>query len=905
MTISIQVDTKLKDPAFPQLSREEKKARANAIKMRKLQERHARATLQETKQVLAGRKRLLAASRKMERQLEQERKAAKKLHDEEKKAAASAKAERGEKFQAVAAGAAGALVAVGAFAAETYNAAASVERLEKANEALGRRFGVSSAEIVKSIQDVSEGTISQQAALEASNKAMLLGVVRNKEEFAELSEIAIVLGRSMGQEAAKSVDDLVVGLGRNSAEILDNLGITLKASEAYEGYARKLGKTASELTDTEKKQAFLTEALEKGRKAAEEIGDAGLDSAGKVEKLKASFADLTVEVGKLLTSLAATDAGEAFDLSKLLDELSEGAKAWTAFFEKQDLASTAFEDVGVASSVSAEEIKQFGESLAYATVGFGPVIEGVKAFKSAWAEGEGKGFFEKRIDAMQSGLEGMLNVWGDVATDTIKLATDEEELGQAFADAEQAAADEAAALEANAAAKSAAAQANRDAAAAAEAAALAEKERAESVERMRDVAAKMMDIDEKATEDLAETWEDYYNDLDDLAEDFGKSIADIEEDSAKDRLEILEDLADDIAKLEKDLAKDRSKIAKDLAKDLDKLDKDTGKKSRRKQEDWAKDDKQKARRRKIDAMADEKLFQFELRQLEAEGQGNAIAAALERREIEKQIEAETLADEEATEQENRAAELERMQQDAEEKRAELEAEAEEERARLEQEATEKRALLEEEAAKAEEQRKEELAEAIADELESYEERKAALAEAVDEKVKAIEEGKKKALEELGKELKETGEMTEKELKQLVEAAGKFGQDAGEAFAAGLRKGAERIKGLANMIPSGGGGMSGGGNSGPGGTPPVGFAEGGSFTVSGQGGTDSQLVQFMATPGEQVTVETPRQQAGNSQPITINANGVAPERLASILELKVQEGLKEYNDEVILPWAEGM
>lgn len=39
----------------------------------------------------------------------------------------------------------------------------------------------------------------------------------------------------------------------------------------------------------------------------------------------------------------------------------------------------------------------------------------------------------------------------------------------------------------------------------------------------------------------------------------------------------------------------------------------------------------------------------------------------------------------------------------------------------------------------------------------------------------------------------------------------------------------------------------------------GFAGGGSFTVGGQGGTDSQLVKFMASPDERVTIETPSQQ----------------------------------------------
>jgi hypothetical protein len=43
----------------------------------------------------------------------------------------------------------------------------------------------------------------------------------------------------------------------------------------------------------------------------------------------------------------------------------------------------------------------------------------------------------------------------------------------------------------------------------------------------------------------------------------------------------------------------------------------------------------------------------------------------------------------------------------------------------------------------------------------------------------------------------------------------------------------------------------------------GFASGGAFTVGGAGGTDSQLVAFKATPGEEVTVRTPSQQGGSS------------------------------------------
>lgn len=57
-------------------------------------------------------------------------------------------------------------------------------------------------------------------------------------------------------------------------------------------------------------------------------------------------------------------------------------------------------------------------------------------------------------------------------------------------------------------------------------------------------------------------------------------------------------------------------------------------------------------------------------------------------------------------------------------------------------------------------------------------------------------------------------------------------------------------------------------------PIPGFATGGSFRVGGVGGTDSQLVQFRATPGEMVDVKTPAQSASQMKKPTINVNGDA-------------------------------
>jgi len=67
----------------------------------------------------------------------------------------------------------------------------------------------------------------------------------------------------------------------------------------------------------------------------------------------------------------------------------------------------------------------------------------------------------------------------------------------------------------------------------------------------------------------------------------------------------------------------------------------------------------------------------------------------------------------------------------------------------------------------------------------------------------------------------------------------------------------------------------------------GFASGGSFTVGGAGGTDSQLVAFKATPGEQVVVRTPGQQQSSGISIVQNISIDSRTDQAVIMQAMVQ------------------
>ncbi|MDR2416374.1 MAG: hypothetical protein LBD75_07440 [Candidatus Peribacteria bacterium] len=103
----------------------------------------------------------------------------------------------------------------------------------------------------------------------AANRAMSLGVVKNTQDMNTLIDIARVKSKNMGTDMTSAFNDIVTGLGRSSAMILDNLGITVNAAAANEEYAKQIGKTVEQLTDEEKKQALINKVVAEGRKELE------------------------------------------------------------------------------------------------------------------------------------------------------------------------------------------------------------------------------------------------------------------------------------------------------------------------------------------------------------------------------------------------------------------------------------------------------------------------------------------------------------------------------------------------------------------------------------------------------------------------------------------------------------
>ncbi|NIS28322.1 hypothetical protein GWN75_31980, partial [candidate division KSB1 bacterium] len=131
-----------------------------------------------------------------------------------------------------------------------------------------------------------------------------------------------ILGKAVGRTAVEAFNDLAIGIGRQSRLILDNLGVIVRAEEAYENYAKSVGKAVGELTQQEQREAFRVAALESVRKKVASLGEDTLSSSEKFAQfnveLKEAWATISKELQPALLELAKALGGVVKAVSPLV-----------------------------------------------------------------------------------------------------------------------------------------------------------------------------------------------------------------------------------------------------------------------------------------------------------------------------------------------------------------------------------------------------------------------------------------------------------------------------------------------------------------------------------------------------------------------------------------------------------
>lgn len=166
--------------------------------------------------------------------------------------------------------------------------AAQVQTLIDGFTFLGNAAGQTSLQIARGLRDITDGAISMEVALRSSAIAMTSGF--DVKQIAELGEVARNASIALGRNMSDSIDRLFRGVAKLEPEILDELGIMVRLDTAVEKYAATLGKSGNELTNFERRQAFLNETLTQG---ALKYGALSNIETNPYDRLSAAFGDLT------------------------------------------------------------------------------------------------------------------------------------------------------------------------------------------------------------------------------------------------------------------------------------------------------------------------------------------------------------------------------------------------------------------------------------------------------------------------------------------------------------------------------------------------------------------------------------------------------------------------------------
>ena len=141
--------------------------------------------------------------------------------------------------------------------------AAQVETLAKGFDFLAAQVGRTGSVITDKLREITNQALSFEDATRASAVALTAGF--STESIERLGQVARNASISLGRNLGDSIDRLFRGVAKLEPEILDELGILVRLDTATENYAAKLGKAATELSDFERRQAFLNAAIEQGR----------------------------------------------------------------------------------------------------------------------------------------------------------------------------------------------------------------------------------------------------------------------------------------------------------------------------------------------------------------------------------------------------------------------------------------------------------------------------------------------------------------------------------------------------------------------------------------------------------------------------------------------------------------
>jgi len=182
--------------------------------------------------------------------------------------------------QGIGSGSSGLVGAYATLAANLFAASAAFNALQKAAQLEGvvkalNDVGAAAGRNLTAASDRLREVSGMAISADQSLRAMSLGVSSgfSTEQMEGLTKVARGASVALGRDLGDALDRLTRGTAKLEPEILDELGIMVRLDDATAEYAATIGKSVNDLSQYERRQAFLNATLEQGTKKFGELAE--------------------------------------------------------------------------------------------------------------------------------------------------------------------------------------------------------------------------------------------------------------------------------------------------------------------------------------------------------------------------------------------------------------------------------------------------------------------------------------------------------------------------------------------------------------------------------------------------------------------------------------------------------
>jgi len=180
--------------------------------------------------------------------------------------------------------------------------AADFRVMQDAQVAFTGATGVGMQSLTANIQAASGAMLNFQSASEGAAIGIASGL--GAGQLQELAAGAGNLSKILGRDVTDSFNRLVRGVTKAEPELLDELGITLRLTDAQTSYAASLGKSVKDLTVYEKKQAVFVEVQGQLERKYNQVAKATDVQGNSVARLGVAFDKIMKSVKKFFAAIA-------------------------------------------------------------------------------------------------------------------------------------------------------------------------------------------------------------------------------------------------------------------------------------------------------------------------------------------------------------------------------------------------------------------------------------------------------------------------------------------------------------------------------------------------------------------------------------------------------------------------